>query len=198
MNRRTQTDSGLGLLGEVIHAAEHAEAVVAVDSSTQWTSRRFAWVNALSAIAVTIFGLAICFGSRAYPMWVGAQPGPGFFPMIVGLCLSVLGVLYLISSLARRYHVYPDIEPPPDRNALWRSGVSLAIVAVAAFALVPIGYPIVAAACITSWLRLAGGRWHIAALTGVLFAAISFLLVTTVLGIQLPTGVLRPLLIGLL
>jgi hypothetical protein len=45
---------------------------------------------------------------------------------------------------------------------------------------------------------LGGGRWRAAVITGLLFGTTTFLLVTTLLGIQLPTGILRPFLVGLL
>jgi len=187
-----------GLVGEVIQATERAEATLVADAPAHWTPGRFRWANALSAVVVTAFGATIWVASGSYALWVGGLPGPGFFPGIVGICLTALGVLYLIGSLARRYPLHDDIEPPPDRRALVVSVMSVALVGLAAFVLVPIGYPVVAAGGVALLVRLAGGRWRVAVVTGVLFAAVSFLLVTTVLGIQLPTGVLRPLLIGLL
>jgi len=187
-----------GLVGEVIQATERAEATLVADASAQWTPGRFRWANALSAVVVTAFGATIWFASGSYALWVGGLPGPGFFPGIVGFCLTALGVLYLIGSLARRYPLHDEVEPPPDRRALVTSALSVAIMGLTAFVLVPIGYPIVAALGVALLVRLAGGSWRTAVVSGVLFAAATFLLVTTALGIQLPTGVLGPLLTGLL
>lgn len=198
MNRHTPTEPERGLFGELRQATEQAEASAAGAPSAHWTPRRFRGMNALTAVAVTGLAVAICLGARAYPLWVGGLPGPGLFPMVVGSLLGTLGVAYLIGSVTGRYHVHADTEPPPDARALRRSVVSLVVLGAAAFALVPLGYPLTAAIAATTWIILAGGRRRTAVLGGILFAATSFVLVTTVLGIQLPTGVLRPVLIDLL
>jgi putative tricarboxylic transport membrane protein len=198
MNRRTETGSGESLLGAVVHATEQAEETVAAEATTHWNPRALRLVNVLSAAAVTALGAAIVLSSRNYPLWVGGLPGPGLFPGLVGAAIFVLGGLYLVEALRRPHQPHLETEPPPDRSALVRSGLSVAVLVIGAFALVPIGYPIVSALCVTALIRLAGGRWPVAAITGVLFAVITFLLVTTTLGIQLPLGVLRPYLAGLL
>jgi hypothetical protein len=198
MNRRTKKDSGESLLDAVVRATEQAEGVVAAEATTQWNPRAFRLVNVLSAAGVTALGAAITFSSRNYTLWVGGLPGPGLFPGIVGASIFILGALYLIGAVRRPHQPHPETEPPPDRSALVRSGLSVATLTIAAFALVPIGYPIVSALCVVGLVRLAGGRWLVASVTGILFAVITFLLVTTTLGIQLPTGVLRPYLVGLL
>lgn len=199
MNRHMPSEErGHGLVDEVIQATEHAEAALVADAPAHWTPNRFRWANTFSAVVVTAFGATLWFVSGSYALWVGGLPGPGFFPGIVGAGLTILGVVYFIGAEARRYPLHDDVEPPPDRRALMASALSLAILALAAFALVPVGYPVVASVGVALLVRLAGGRWRTAVVGGVFFAAASFLLVTTVLGIQLPTGVLRPLLIGLL
>ncbi|MGV9800477.1 tripartite tricarboxylate transporter TctB family protein [Mycobacterium sp. NPDC003449] len=198
MNRLTDSDRGDGLFGQVRQATEQAEEVVAAEAVATWTPTAFRSMNMVSAVAVLAFGAAICVGARSYPMWVGGLPGAGLFPGVIGGIITVLGVLYLVGSLRGVYRIGVETEPPPTRNALARSALSVAALVVAAFSLVPIGYPVVCAVGVTVLIRLGGGRLRVAALIGILFAAASFLLVTTVLGIQLPTGLLRPLLVGLL
>jgi putative tricarboxylic transport membrane protein len=198
MNRRTENDRGESLLGAVVHATEQAEETVAAEATTHWTPRAFRLVNTVSAAVVTCLGAAITVNSRDYPLWVGGLPGPGLFPGVVGISIFVLGVLYLIEAVRRPHQPHLETEPPPDRSALLRSTLSVAVLVIGAFALVPIGYPIISALCVAALIYLARGRWIVALITGILFALITFLLVTTTLGIQLPTGVLRPFLVGLL
>jgi len=198
MNRHTENGRGKSLLGAVVQATEQAEETVAAEATTHWNPQAFRLVNVLSAVAVTALGAAITFSSRNYPLWVGGLPGPGLFPGVVGASILVLGLLYLVEALTRPHQPHLETEPPPDRSALIRSGLSVAVLAIAAFALVPIGYPIIAALSVAALIRLAGGRWIVAVSTGILFSVITFLLVTTTLGIQLPLGVLRPYLVGLL
>jgi putative tricarboxylic transport membrane protein len=173
------------------------DAAVVVTSG-HWTPRAFRLANVLGALGIVAFGAAILLAAQSYSFRVGDQPGPGLFPSLVGGALAVLGVAWLVGALGNRYPVDDEVEPPPDRPALVRAVLTFAVIGVCAFALRPVGYPVTAAVAVGLCTVLAGGRWRAAVLTGVLFSAVSFLLVTTVLGIQLPTGILRPFLSGLL
>ncbi|MDF2824969.1 MAG: Tripartite tricarboxylate transporter TctB family, partial [Mycobacterium sp.] len=191
-DRHPEKGRTAGILGAVVQATEQAEETVAAEATTHWTPRAFRLVNVFSAVAVTALGAATTFSSRNYPLWVGGLPGPGLFPGVVGASILVLGLIYLVEAVRNPHQPHLETEPPPDRSALIRSALSVAVLAASAFALVPIGYPIVAAAGVAALIRLAGGRWITAVVTGILFSVITFLLVTTTLGIQLPLGVLRP------
>jgi hypothetical protein len=120
------------------------------------------------------------------------------FPAIIGVVLLGLGAAWFVGTVLNRYKVDAEVEPPPDRSALIRSVLSFVVVCAAAFLILPLGYPLTMALAITSLTLLGGGRWRAAVITGLLFGTTTFLLVTTLLGIQLPTGILRPLLVGLL
>jgi hypothetical protein len=164
----------------------------------QWSPAGFRRANAVGALATVAFALSILVASQNYAIRVGEQPGPGLFPAVVAACLLLLGGAWLIGVLRNRYQLDGDVEPPPDRSALVRAVASFAVVGACAFALRPLGYPLTIALAVSAFTVLGGARWRAAALTGPLFAAVTFLLVTSVLGIQLPTGILRPLLVGLL
>jgi putative tricarboxylic transport membrane protein len=174
-----------------------AEPAVVI-ASGHWTPRAFRVANILGALATIAFGSAILLAAQSYSFRVGDQPGPGLFPALVGGAVAVLGLLWLVGALRGSYPLDDEVEPPPDRPALVRAVLTFAVIGVFAFALRPLGYPITAALAVGACTALAGGRWRAAVLTGVLFSVASFLLVTTVLGIQLPTGILRPFLSGLL
>ncbi|WP_167139321.1 tripartite tricarboxylate transporter TctB family protein [Diaminobutyricimonas sp. TR449] len=164
----------------------------------QWTPSQFKWANIIGASLCIAFALAILLGATGYAFQVQALPGPGMFPTVIGVGLLGLSVAWLGGSILGRYPVDEDIEPPPDRSALIRAVASFGIVCASAFAMQPLGYPLTIAVSVTVFTLLAGGGWRTALVVGPLFAASTFLLVTTLLGVQLPTGILRPLLITLL
>lgn len=61
-------------------------------------SQRDFW-SALLFIAV---GVTFAVGAVNYPFGSSARPGPGYFPLLLGLLLAGLGVVTLIGSLSRR------------------------------------------------------------------------------------------------
>lgn len=163
-----------------------------------WTPRAFRIANIAGASLSVIFAASILLGSQGYAFAVGNQPGPGMYPTVVGVGLLGLSIAWLVGSILGRYAPDEEVEPPPDRSAFLRGIASFLVVGVSAFTMQPLGYPITAALAVFVLTRLGGGRWRAAVFAGLLFAVVSFLLVTTVLGVQLPTGVLRPLLIDFL
>lgn len=163
-----------------------------------WTGRGFKIANAVAACTVMALAVAIILGAQQYAFIVQGQPGPGMYPVVVGSVMLVLSAAWLVGTVTNRYPVSAETEPPPDRRALVRTALSLILVGASAFMMQPVGYPLTVAIVVALFVFIAGGRWLAALLAGVGFAAGSFLLVTTLLSVQLPTGVLRPLLIGLL
>jgi putative tricarboxylic transport membrane protein len=166
--------------------------------SGHWSPAGFRLANILGALATAGLGAAILLAAQSYAFRVGDQPGPGLYPTIVGGALVAVGLVWLVGAIANRYPVDDEVEPPPDRAALVRSLLTFLVIGFSAFAMRPLGYPITAAIVVGVCTVLAGGRWRAAVLTGLVFSTVSFLLVTTALGIQLPTGILRPFLSGLL
>jgi putative tricarboxylic transport membrane protein len=166
--------------------------------SGHWSPAGFRLANILGALATAGLGAAILLAAQSYAFRVGDQPGPGLYPTIVGGALLALGGAWLVGAVANRYPLDDEVEAPPDRSALVRSALTFLVIGFSAFALRPLGYPITAAIVVGVCTVLAGGRWRAAVLTGVVFSTVTFLLVTTALGIQLPTGILRPFLSGLL
>ena len=163
-----------------------------------WTQASFKWANIFGSLLTIVLALAILVGGQSYAFQVRDLPGPGMFPTVIGTGLLALSVTWFIGSLMNRYPADDEVEPPPDRPALVRATASFTVVLASAFAMQPLGYPLTMAAAVTVLTVLARGRWRTALLSGLLFAASTFLLVTTVLGVQLPTGILRPLLISFL
>lgn len=171
---------------------------VATTGTGRWSERGFRVANYAGSGGTIAFAALLLVSGQEYAFTVGKLPGPGMFPAVIGLCLLALGIAWLVGTISNKYQVDGDVEPPPDRSALIRAGLSFAVVCAAAFAIQPLGYPVTIALAVSTLTLVGGGRWRAAVITGPLFAGSSFLLVTTVLGIQLPTGILRPLLVGFL
>lgn len=55
--------------------------------------------NFYSGMMFTATGGAFAWGSQSYAVGTGARMGPGYFPLILGLLLTVLGVLITFSAL---------------------------------------------------------------------------------------------------
>lgn len=174
------------------------ETPSALIAEPTWTPRAFRIANILGAAGAVALAAAILFASGDFAFRVRDLPGPAFFPVIIGVAMLAFSVAWLVLALLGRLHPNDETEAPPDRGALVRSGVALLVVLASAFTMQPLGYPLTLAIAVTVLVLLARGRLRAAIPTGVCFAVLSFMLVTTVLGVQLPTGVLRPILIGLL
>ena len=52
-----------------------------------------------AGLMFTLFGTAFLWGATRYSMGAAAKMGPGYFPLILGGLLTVLGVIILIQSL---------------------------------------------------------------------------------------------------
>ncbi|MCT2581838.1 tripartite tricarboxylate transporter TctB family protein [Actinophytocola gossypii] len=194
MSRPTVPD-GPGAVESIRAAMESAEHL---DEPARWSPRGFRLANLLGAGVLTAFSAWLLLASLSYAFQVGGQPGPGFFPRLVAGLLLVLGLVWFGTTLVRAPDVTGVSEGPPDRPTLVRVVAALAVVTAAAFALMTLGYPLTIAAAVAALALLAAATVRTAVVTGVLFAVTSFLLVTTLLGIQLPLGVLRPFLVFLL
>lgn len=163
-----------------------------------WTQRGFKLANIIGSAICIAFAVAILLGAQSFAFQVQNRPGPGMYPIVVGTGLLGLSVAWLVGTLLNRYPADGEVEPPPDRSAFFRAISSFGVVAASAFAMQPLGYPLTMSIAVFVLVLLGGGRWRAAIISGVLFSLSSFLLVTTLLGVQLPTGVLRPLLVNLL
>ncbi len=58
-----------------------------------------------SGLMFTIVGGSFAFGASGYQIGTGARMGPGYFPLILGLMLAVLGCAIAVKSM---------ITPTPD------------------------------------------------------------------------------------
>ena len=61
-----------------------------------------------SGVLFSAFGVAFAWGATSYNVGTGARMGPGYFPLLVGILIAILGVLITFSALR---HGPPDGDP---------------------------------------------------------------------------------------
>jgi hypothetical protein len=52
-----------------------------------------------SGLVYTIVGAAFAYGSTSYNIGTGARMGPGYFPLLLGVMLAIIGAIILFKSL---------------------------------------------------------------------------------------------------
>lgn len=57
--------------------------------------------NFFSGLMFTAVGAAFAWGATSYKVGTGARMGPGYFPLMLGLLLVVLGLAVAVSALAK-------------------------------------------------------------------------------------------------
>jgi len=125
------------------------------------------------------------------PLGTAARPGPGFYPVIVGVFAVI--VLMSATALALRSAARATIDvTAPDEGladgARRRVLISVLALAVFCLALPWVGYPVTAFAFVSTVLRSLGGRWSAALLIGALSSAGSYGLFAGLLDVPLPRG----------
>lgn len=61
-----------------------------------------------SGLMFTVVGAAFAYGATSYTIGTGARMGPGYFPLLLGIILALLGAAILFKSLVVET---PDGEP---------------------------------------------------------------------------------------
>lgn len=52
-----------------------------------------------AGLMFTAFGVAFAWGATNYTIGVGARMGPGYFPLVLGILLAILGLVITFTSL---------------------------------------------------------------------------------------------------
>lgn len=149
--------------------------------------------SALTGVGLTGVALGLAYLAEAlrYPWGTAARPGPGLYPVLVGilLALSSLGV----SLEGRRHREDRGDVSWPRGSARWRVlaalGASLGYVTLLPY----VGHPVAGALAIAIVLRTMGMRpWWLVGSAAVGMALGAYYLFGVLLGVRLPTGVWFP------
>jgi putative tricarboxylic transport membrane protein len=145
------------------------------------------------AVALAVLAASGVYLANAWPLPQGtaARPGPGFYPMAVGVFGALVALAWVVSSWRRA----PAVAGRPSGAALLPEGrgrVGAAIALLAGFCLfLPwTGYPLVAFLFTGLLLRGLGAGWIAAVIVGLVSAAASYYLFSVLLGVPLPPGIL--------
>ena len=139
-------------------------------------------------VGVSLFFIALAcyvlFAARSFPGEIDHVPGPGYFPTILAAILILLSVLLIVSSR----HVSEaslGIFARQNRIIFVAGGLTVTYLALLFVFGFLIATPIYLIA-ILRFFRMT--RWRSLLLTSVLTTAASYALFTTVLEVQLPSG----------
>jgi putative tricarboxylic transport membrane protein len=141
---------------------------------------------AASAILIAL-GLFVIGQSLGWEYMTRDGPGPGFFPMWIGIALVVLPALYMAT------HVYDLKRGEPVHHTSW-SGAGIILLGWAAFMLIvalikPIGFIGALIVMAVIYVRLIYGRSLLAAAAVAFGSALGFwVLFVKLLNLRLPVG----------
>lgn len=152
-------------------------------------------------LALIVFGAVIVWIAQGFPLMAGLPYGPGFFPTIAASGLIVCGAIIAVTgqvAAMRRGRVPP---PPPVSDTLaereaapvavaGRVFAILAIVALTALLLNPLGFHIAGALAVAAAAMVFGCRALVALPLGILSAIIAHAVFYSALRVPLPWGLL--------
>lgn len=139
------------------------------------------------ALGFLVASGAYLAAALAFPFGGVAKPGPGFFPVGVGVFLCLVAA----ASMIGRRRTTPAGAGVATLSRDARARVSATILGLVAFCLLLpwLGYPVCAFLFIALLLRrLGGARWPGVVITAVLGALVSYYVFGVLLGVPLPAG----------
>ncbi|MBI4587672.1 MAG: tripartite tricarboxylate transporter TctB family protein [Candidatus Rokubacteria bacterium] len=138
----------------------------------------------IAGLVLGALGAAVCVRAVGLHIGTGTSPGPGFFPFLGGLALTVLAGL-----LAVRGWRGPG-EARGTSGLLWRPGALVGGLLVYTAVLDPAGFPLATAALVAVVLIVLDVRnWLVIAGVSVGLAAASYVVFKVWLGVDLPPGI---------
>ncbi len=145
-------------------------------------------VERLVALAVLAASGVYLGNALPLPPGTAARPGPGFFPVAVGVFGSVVALVWVVSALRRAPAAAGGALTAVDGRA--RVATTAALLVGFCLLLPWTGYPLLAFLFTGLLLRGLGARWTAALAIALGSALASYYLFAVLLGVPLPPGVL--------
>jgi hypothetical protein len=143
----------------------------------------------LAGATFVAFGLAFAVASAGYEVGTALRMGPGYFPLVLGGVLVLLGITIIVTGFVAGGD--EDLGPVP-----WRSAVLL-VAAVAFFGMTVRGLGLVPALLVTTLLAaLAGHRTGVVAAVVIAGGLTALCVLIFVMALQLPLPLVGPWLGG--
>ncbi|MHB1416154.1 MAG: tripartite tricarboxylate transporter TctB family protein [Chloroflexota bacterium] len=137
----------------------------------------------LPALVGLVTGVSYLLGATSYKVGTLASPGPGTFPIFVGLLVLVPSAVYLVSE-----YLHPSAPPAGRGEAFWRVPAIVLTLLAYLVLLTPAGFIITATLVCGALLAILGRRpWWVIPLIAVA-ASVSCYYLFQMLGVPLPTG----------
>ena len=68
-----------------------------------------------AGLMFTVVGIAFAWGATTYSVGTGARMGPGYFPLMLGILLGVLGIIVIFTALT-----IETVDGEPVGKIAWR------------------------------------------------------------------------------
>jgi hypothetical protein len=146
-------------------------------------------IERVLALAVLLASGVYLVNGMGLPQGTAAQPGPGFYPVAVGVFGAAVAATWLVSAL-RRAPAVAGGGPAIPEGGRRRAGVAAGLLLAFCLLLPWSGYPPAAFLFTSLMLRGLGAAWPAASIVGLVSAVGSYYLFGVLLGVPLPRGVL--------
>jgi putative tricarboxylic transport membrane protein len=129
--------------------------------------------------------------SLGFPLGSAAKPGPGFFPVGVGVFLVTVSIAFVVAVFRGQAGIGRWSAAPLTPDSLLRVAATMAALVGFCLVLPWVGYPVAAFLFTAVLLRSLGARGWIGPVVAALLASAgSYYLFAVLLGVPLPKGVL--------
>jgi putative tricarboxylic transport membrane protein len=148
----------------------------------------------LSSLFFLAVGLLFFIGAFSYSIWDRYGPGPGFFPLLLGILFSVLSFLLLIVSSLRKDHKSDELLHSDSLNffAIHETVLYLCLLFVFYFLFDRFGFLLTIFFFMIGTLILFSKRSLKLCLSiSVLTSLLTYFIFVRLLGVQLPGGILQ-------
>jgi len=145
--------------------------------------------DVLAGIFFLIVGIGDIIGALGLPLGTPLDPKPGFFPLLAGVFLLCLSIIFLVRAFLKR-----NTERQAF-GAVWRPGLMIGGLVIYTLILDLAGYVIATLILSLTILRILETKrwWRLVTIS--LAASIgSYILFDRVLGVTLPLGILKRIL----
>ncbi len=166
-----------------------ADQEATAKAETQRAATAYARANIIGASVGIALGIAISVAGITYGLVARGMPGPGLFPLVLGVALTVLSVIWLVDPRQRELTTADEDFAVADTRA--RRLIAVTLIASVGFVLLlnPIGYQLAMLVFVGVLLKLVSQRgWISTVVISVAFAFGSYMLFVLVLGVPLPTA----------
>jgi len=132
-------------------------------------------------------GVAVIIGALQLPLGTPLDPQPGFFPLLAGVFLSGVSIIYLLRALPKKRSA--GRQPV---GAAWRPVFLIAGLFIYSIILDPLGYVIATVVLSMIILRILEPKtWWKLVTIGLGTSIGSYVLFDRILGVTLPLGILK-------